>query len=87
MSEKWLPKLQETFNVMPIHQCINDPQPYWEEAWVYPTLDVPEPPRYAREFENENTVDQSVAVTTNRAMNTLFSLALVGFVVTITTWI
>jgi hypothetical protein len=47
MSEKWLPKLQETFNVMPIHQCINDPQPYWEGNWVYPTLEQPDVPRHS----------------------------------------
>ena len=43
MVEKWLPKLQEQFNVMPIHQCLNDPSPYWEENWVYPTIDNPYP--------------------------------------------
>ncbi|CDS07738.1 hypothetical protein LRAMOSA01687 [Lichtheimia ramosa] len=43
MVEKWLPKLQEQFNVMPIHQCLNDPYPYWEENWVYPTIDNPTP--------------------------------------------
>lgn len=47
MSEKWLPKLQETFNVMPIHQCINDPKPYWEENWVYPTLEQPDVTRHS----------------------------------------
>ncbi|KAI8056356.1 hypothetical protein BDF21DRAFT_318392, partial [Thamnidium elegans] len=39
ISEKWLPELQKSFNVMPIHKCINDAHPYWEESWVYPTLD------------------------------------------------
>ncbi|KAI8380968.1 uncharacterized protein BYT42DRAFT_634051 [Radiomyces spectabilis] len=43
MAERWLPKLQKHFNVMPIHQCINDPKPYWEESWVYPTLTEGEP--------------------------------------------
>lgn len=38
MSEKWLPRIQKNFRVMPIHQCNNDPHPYWEESWVYPTL-------------------------------------------------
>ncbi|ORX54564.1 glycoside hydrolase/deacetylase [Hesseltinella vesiculosa] len=37
VAEKWLPKLQETFNVMPIHQCINDVHPYWEQAFTYPS--------------------------------------------------
>ncbi|KAI9258709.1 hypothetical protein EDC94DRAFT_613248 [Helicostylum pulchrum] len=46
ISEKWLPELQKSFNVMPIHQCINDAHPYWEESWVYPTLDTPDPTRY-----------------------------------------
>ncbi|KAI8971940.1 hypothetical protein BDF20DRAFT_995716 [Mycotypha africana] len=47
ISEKWLPKLQKTHRVMPIHQCINDASPYWEQSWVYPTLDNPNPPRYS----------------------------------------
>jgi hypothetical protein len=41
MAEKWLPVLQKTFNVMPIHQCIGEAHPYWEEKWTYPTLDDP----------------------------------------------
>ncbi|KAI9278741.1 hypothetical protein BDA99DRAFT_422724, partial [Phascolomyces articulosus] len=44
MSERWLPKLQAAFDVMPIHKCINDPYPYWEQSWAYPTLDNPNPP-------------------------------------------
>lgn len=44
MAERWLPKLQEAFNVMPIHKCINDPYPYWEKAWAYPTLKNADPP-------------------------------------------
>ncbi|KAL1931443.1 hypothetical protein VTP01DRAFT_9585 [Rhizomucor pusillus] len=44
MAEKWLPKLQETFRVLPIHKCINDPYPYWEKSWAYPTLDNEHPP-------------------------------------------
>ncbi|KAI9473590.1 MAG: hypothetical protein EXX96DRAFT_487746 [Benjaminiella poitrasii] len=43
LSEKWLPKIQASFRVMPIHQCLNDPHPYWEESWIYPTLDNPNP--------------------------------------------
>ncbi|KAI9258516.1 hypothetical protein BY458DRAFT_535107 [Sporodiniella umbellata] len=42
LSEKWLPKIQKVFRVMPIHQCISDPHPYWENDWVYPTLKEPE---------------------------------------------
>ncbi|KAI9483266.1 MAG: hypothetical protein EXX96DRAFT_499271 [Benjaminiella poitrasii] len=37
MTEKWLPKLQEAFNVVSIHECMNISQPYWETNWVYPT--------------------------------------------------
>ncbi|KAI9013908.1 chitin deacetylase [Phycomyces nitens] len=37
MTEKWLPKLQEVFNVVSVHACMNISQPYWEENWVYPT--------------------------------------------------
>jgi hypothetical protein len=47
ISQKWLPKLQKVYKVMPIHQCLNDPHPYWEENWVYPTLDNPNPPTFA----------------------------------------
>ncbi|ORY89539.1 hypothetical protein BCR43DRAFT_480876 [Syncephalastrum racemosum] len=44
MAERWLPKLQEAFRVMPIHKCIDDPYPYWEKAWAYPTLKNADPP-------------------------------------------
>ncbi|KAG1150970.1 hypothetical protein G6F37_000299 [Rhizopus arrhizus] len=43
MTEKWLPKLQETFNVQTIHHCMNISQPYWETNWVYPTAADPNP--------------------------------------------
>ncbi|KAI9300897.1 hypothetical protein BJ944DRAFT_170057 [Cunninghamella echinulata] len=42
-AEKWLPKLQKSFKVMPIHQCLDDAHPYWEKQWVYPTLSNPTP--------------------------------------------
>ncbi|KAI8978123.1 hypothetical protein BDB01DRAFT_763903 [Pilobolus umbonatus] len=51
MAEKWLPRLQTTFRLMPIHKCLNDPSPYWEESWVYPTLDNPNPPSHKNTFE------------------------------------
>ncbi|KAI9499204.1 hypothetical protein BDB00DRAFT_948947 [Zychaea mexicana] len=44
MAERWLPKLQQAFEVMPIHKCINDPYPYWEKSWAYPTLENANPP-------------------------------------------
>ncbi|KAI7871628.1 hypothetical protein BDF14DRAFT_1962681 [Spinellus fusiger] len=31
VAEEWIPKMQQNFNVMSIHQCINDTRPYWEE--------------------------------------------------------
>ncbi|KAI8878680.1 carbohydrate esterase family 4 protein [Backusella circina FSU 941] len=37
MTEKWLPRLQGVFNVVPIHKCMNVSQPYWENNWIYPT--------------------------------------------------
>lgn len=37
MAEKWLPEIQQTFNVVPVQQCMNISQPYWETSWVYPT--------------------------------------------------
>lgn len=43
MTEKWLPKLQETFNVNTIQHCMNISQPYWETNWVYPTAANPNP--------------------------------------------
>ncbi|KAI8089483.1 uncharacterized protein BX664DRAFT_365499 [Halteromyces radiatus] len=36
MTEKWLPTLQQTFNVKSIHDCMGISQPYWEQNWVYP---------------------------------------------------
>ncbi|KAI8394321.1 uncharacterized protein BYT42DRAFT_487665 [Radiomyces spectabilis] len=37
MTEKWLPKLQQVFNVVPALACQNITHPYWEEQFVYPT--------------------------------------------------
>lgn len=37
MAEKWLPTLQKTFKVVPVSVCINNPKPYWESNFVYPT--------------------------------------------------
>ncbi|KAI7865353.1 chitin deacetylase [Spinellus fusiger] len=37
MTEKWLPQLQQVFNVVSVHACMNISQPYWEQNWVYPT--------------------------------------------------
>ncbi|KAI8336731.1 hypothetical protein BC941DRAFT_427947 [Chlamydoabsidia padenii] len=36
MTQKWLPTLQQTFNVKSIHDCMGITQPYWEQNWVYP---------------------------------------------------
>ncbi|CAO3596467.1 unnamed protein product [Absidia cylindrospora] len=36
MTEKWLPTLQQTFDVKSIHDCLGITQPYWEQNWVYP---------------------------------------------------
>ncbi|KAG2225810.1 hypothetical protein INT45_007054 [Circinella minor] len=41
MAEKWLPQLQQTFNVVTIQECMNISQPYWETSWVYPTESNP----------------------------------------------
>ena len=49
MAERWLPKVQEAFDVMPIHKCLNDPYPYWEQSWAYPTIDNPSPPLQAQD--------------------------------------
>ncbi|OAD80515.1 carbohydrate esterase family 4 protein, partial [Phycomyces blakesleeanus NRRL 1555(-)] len=36
VAEEWLPRLQNQFNVVPIHECIGDPNPYWEANWKFP---------------------------------------------------
>jgi hypothetical protein len=36
MAEKWLPQIQEVFNVVPWNECVNIAQPYWESNFVYP---------------------------------------------------
>ncbi|KAI9319050.1 hypothetical protein BX666DRAFT_1854970 [Dichotomocladium elegans] len=56
MSERWLPEIQKVFDVMPIHQCLNDPYPYWEESWTYPTADNPSLPS---EIDHPNSVRHS----------------------------
>ncbi|KAG2175162.1 hypothetical protein INT44_007650 [Umbelopsis vinacea] len=37
MAEKWLPTLQTTFNVVPVHECMNISNPYWEDNFSYAT--------------------------------------------------
>ncbi|CAO3614620.1 unnamed protein product [Cunninghamella echinulata] len=37
MTEKWLPTLQQTFNVKSIHECMGITEPYWEQQWVIGT--------------------------------------------------
>ncbi|KAI8988555.1 hypothetical protein BDF20DRAFT_856389 [Mycotypha africana] len=37
MAEKWLPKVKETFKVLPALQCNDITQPYWEEDFTYPS--------------------------------------------------
>ncbi|KAI9278343.1 hypothetical protein BDA99DRAFT_491895 [Phascolomyces articulosus] len=39
MAEKWLPRLQKVFRVVSWSQCMNVSNPYWEEAFIYPTDD------------------------------------------------
>lgn len=39
MAEKWLPQVQQAFNVVPWNQCFNISQPYWETSFVYPVSD------------------------------------------------
>ncbi|KAI8642567.1 hypothetical protein BD408DRAFT_387163 [Parasitella parasitica] len=39
MSISWLPKLRQTFNVVPALSCNGITQPYWEESFKYPLFD------------------------------------------------
>lgn len=39
MAEKWLPQIKQVFNVVPVHECQNISQPYWESNFVYATED------------------------------------------------
>ncbi|CEP17107.1 hypothetical protein [Parasitella parasitica] len=43
MAEKWLPQVQQAFNVVPWNQCFNISQPYWETSFVYPIADGSRP--------------------------------------------
>ncbi|RCH82946.1 hypothetical protein CU097_007407, partial [Rhizopus azygosporus] len=73
LSEKWLPKVQKSFRVMPIHQCINDPHPYWEKNWIYPTLDEPNPPRSVMSDKESNVHGANVIGNANDATSALLS--------------
>ncbi|KAI8988043.1 hypothetical protein BDF20DRAFT_970080 [Mycotypha africana] len=42
MAEKWLPVIQNTFNVLPATSCNGIEKPYWEENFVYPLRNVAE---------------------------------------------
>ncbi|KAI7907984.1 uncharacterized protein BX663DRAFT_547625 [Cokeromyces recurvatus] len=44
MSMYWMPKIQETFNVIPALSCNGISQPYWEENFVYPIPNTPSKP-------------------------------------------
>jgi hypothetical protein len=60
MTEKWLPKLQEVFNVNTIQHCMNVSQPYWETSWVYPTAADPNP---VSNITNSTTTDEPSTTT------------------------
>ncbi|EIE86988.1 hypothetical protein G6F46_002670 [Rhizopus delemar] len=60
MTEKWLPKLQEVFNVNTIQHCMNVSQPYWETNWVYPTAADPNP---VSNTTNSTTTDEPSTTT------------------------
>ncbi|KAG1107897.1 hypothetical protein G6F42_016194 [Rhizopus arrhizus] len=38
MTEKWLPTVKETFNVVSAMTCNNVLQPYWETDFKYPAI-------------------------------------------------
>ncbi|KAI8990952.1 hypothetical protein BDF20DRAFT_812336 [Mycotypha africana] len=38
MTEKWLPKVKQTFNVVSAMQCNGVTQPYWEKSFEYPAI-------------------------------------------------
>lgn len=40
----WLPKIQNVFNVIPALACNGITQPYWEENFIYPTINPENPP-------------------------------------------
>lgn len=70
MTEKWLPKLQETFNVVSIQQCMNISQPYWEENWVYPTEKNPQIANATSSTTAAAAVSSSVAVSSSAVIAT-----------------
>ncbi|KAF7724205.1 hypothetical protein EC973_001224 [Apophysomyces ossiformis] len=57
MAEKWLPKMQQTFNVITPHACMNITEPYWETNFVYPT-------------ENKNTTTTPSSTSASSAAST-----------------
>ncbi|KAI8067632.1 uncharacterized protein B0P05DRAFT_475337 [Gilbertella persicaria] len=73
MTEKWLPKLQETFNVKSIHQCLNISQPYWETNWVYPIGNEALP---ANSTTNNTSVANNATTTTDAATTSTTDIVL-----------
>lgn len=59
MAERWLPVIQKSFNVMPIHECIGEAHPYWEKQWVYPTLENPQTKKPSDSDENKDAGDST----------------------------
>ncbi|KAL0142494.1 hypothetical protein V8B55DRAFT_1498571 [Mucor lusitanicus] len=65
MSMFWMPKLQETFNVIPALACNGIQNPYWEEGWVYPTANVAQPTNTATPTGTKTSTATSTATPTS----------------------
>ncbi|KAG2224179.1 hypothetical protein INT45_001297 [Circinella minor] len=64
LTEKWLPNIQKQFNIVPIHECIGDSSPYWEDGpWEYKSankiIDEANREQQREEEEDENESSNS----------------------------
>ncbi|CEP15209.1 hypothetical protein [Parasitella parasitica] len=64
MSMFWLPKLQETFNVIPALACNGISQPYWETSFKYPLSNSPGSPTTTATSSKTTTTTAATPTTT-----------------------
>ncbi|KAI8353303.1 hypothetical protein EDC96DRAFT_559466 [Choanephora cucurbitarum] len=70
LSMFWMPKLKETFNVIPALSCNGITQPYWEENFVYPLAEANSP-----STKSTSTTSKPATTTTTKKITTTKKVA------------
>ena len=69
LSMFWMPKLKETFNVIPALSCNGITRPYWEESFVYPVAEANSP------STKSTTTTTSKPATTSGSTKTIVTIS------------